>query len=367
MDSRRNGNLAKLVAFFLIVTVLVMAIAFSASGWQDDSQNADSNNEPEQLPDKPQTDGDQTTKDPEEPETQAYRHYISGLEITEAESILKPLCIVYDSIAPMYGISSSILTVELPVEGGKTRLLAFTNDATSLGKIGSILPTRGYISNVASYFGGVQVHLGYDDSFSYTRIESTDDFMDLSNKSGYYYTEYGMYSYTNKDLISAYIKNEGIGTVTGAPFSMPYEFRDENTESNNSGSIANTVLIQFDKGSTTELIYSKETDKYTIQKNSLKLSDKINDTTPTYDNVFVLYADAVTHETADATELILDTISGGRGHYINGGFSEEITWETTEDGTMRFLDGFGQPLKIDPGISYMAFTKSSLISGTKLG
>lgn len=365
MDSRKNGNLAKLVAFFLIVTVLIMAIAFSASGWQgDETDQPESGNIATDDNADENTDGD-TTPDNEEPPAPVYTHYITGLEITEEESLLKPLCIVYDAKAPMYGISSTLLTVEIPIEGGCTRLLAFTNSATSAGKVGAIAPTRNYISNIAYYFGGVPVHVGNDDSFIYAGIGELGDIIDFEKNSGYHYTEYGLYNYTNSDLLNAYIQNHGVSNIMASEPEMPYTIVPEGQKTY--GSIkANTALIQFDKSSTTELIYSPTTGKYKIQKNGRSITDKLDDTTPSYDNAFILFSDATTHETADATELILDTVSGGNGYYLNGGYAEKITWTTTESGSLKMFAESGEQLSVNPGVSYIAFSKSSQSSSTKL-
>lgn len=363
MDTRKNGNLAKLVAFFLIVTVLIMAIAFSANGWQgDDKTQPDSGNSSEDEKADENTDGEEI--DSEEPKAPAYTNYISGLEISKEESLLRPLCILYDTEAPMYGLSSAFLTVELPTEGGKTRLLAFTNNATSIAKLGTLAPTRKYISNIAAYFGAIPVYIGEDDCFTYSGISSDNGYIDFSSNPGYYYTEYGMHSYTNADLINACIKNIGISTVMSEAPKMPYTFA--NSPDAARGSIkAETALIQFDRGSTTELIYT-DSGKYRLQKNAYVISDKYNDTAAEYDNAFILFADSTTHETAENTEMILDTTSGGSGYYLNGGSAKKITWTANDNGELCFYSESGEVLKIAPGTSYMAFAKSSYSSLTKL-
>ncbi|MBR7117302.1 MAG: DUF3048 C-terminal domain-containing protein [Clostridia bacterium] len=370
MESKKNGNLAKLVAFFLTVSVLIAAIAFSAGGWQGDLLGPDSgNSEEDNIPTigdaDENTDGDGDTQgDPDIPEKIIYTSYITGLEITEEESFLKPLCILFDSNAPMYGISSSFLTVEIPVENGNTRMLAFTNDATKLGKLGSCAPTRAYISNIAKYFGGVLVSMGSDDQFTYPAFEYKGGYIDFSSESGYHYTEYGEHCYTNADLIGAYIKNCAISTVKQDNVTAPYIF--SNNPDRTGDITANTVLISFDKGSTSELIYSADDGKYLLKKNSVSITDRLNDKEAAYDNVFVLYSDATTHETRDATQLVLDTKSGGSGYYIRAGKAMNITWSTNENGELRFYGESGETLEVLPGEAYIAFAKSSQIENTKI-
>ena len=365
MDSKKNGNLAKLVAFFLIVTVLIMAVAFSVSGWQGENPGEPDSGESQAGGTADEnTDGD-TTDDTEEPIAPVYTHYISGLVITEEESLLKPLCLIYDIEAPMYGISSSFLTVEIPTEGGKSRLLAFTNDATSLGKLGALAPTRKYISSIAASFGAIEVCIGNDDSFEYTTGITDEEQIDLSKQQGYHYTEYGLYSYTNSDLLNACIKNNGTNAVMTTVPEMPYTFLAQGERAN--GSIqAATAVIQLDKSSTSELIYSQESGKYKLLKNTRELTDKLDDSALLYDNAIILFSDSATYETASKTQLIMDTAGGGGGYYLNGGVAQKITWSTSDAGALIMLDDAGQTLAIEPGSTYIAFAKSSQSAMTKL-
>ncbi|MBR2931024.1 MAG: DUF3048 C-terminal domain-containing protein [Clostridia bacterium] len=366
MESGKNGNLGKLVAFFLIVALLAGAVALSASGWQgdelmkpDSGDTAGGDNPPSGEADE-NTDGndEQTTVPPvEEPEKLVYYSYLTGLEISEDESLIKPLCIVFDTEAPMYGISTSLLSVEIPIEGGSTRLLAFTNSATELGKLGSIAPTRGYIDLFASHFGGIPLYCGSDGNISALSDREALSYVDLSEYSGYHYTEYDRYSYTNDDLLGAYIKNNGVSTVKTDTPTLPF-IHTASSELTD-GRSASTALIRYDVGKTTELIYSAETDCYRIKKNSEAVIDRLNGTALEYKNAFILLADATTYETEASTELVLDTGKGGKGYYLNGGRAIEITWQTGTDGNLEFRNADGELINVDCGTTYISITRSS--------
>ena len=177
----QNGNLAKLVAFFVISVVITCTVSFAANGWESfvgdvngsDSLATDNSSGGENKNDGPLKDQDDTVQVilP----TERYYHGITGLEIDAADSSRSPLCFVFSSTDPLYGISASYLTIEIPTEYGNTRLLCFADDAKTLGKIGSLAPSRGYISNLASYFGGILLYYGNDDSVQY---EHSDVFPD---------------------------------------------------------------------------------------------------------------------------------------------------------------------------------------------
>ncbi len=364
MKTAKTGNLSKLVAFFLIAIVLITAIAFSASGWEQTDEEPDSDN----------VNGDQTANNDKDDEnkdgpsesedenvvapTPYFTHFITGLEITEAESFIKPICFVSDPTAPCYGISSSLLTIEIPIEDGKTRFLIYTDDATSIGKLGTITNTRGYINYFASYFGSILMSSGNDDMF---KSESNNDgleHIDFSKVLGYHYTEFEKYNYTNADLIKAYLKNNGINTVMkNDAHPVPYIFNNERKKVGDS--TANKVLLHFNNSNSTELVYSEATGKYTLTKNASVIKDLINDNELSYDNVFVLFADATTYETQAGTQTVLDTNTSGAGYYVSEGTRCDITWRADSEGELHFYNSDGDILSINRGISYIGFLKAS--------
>lgn len=365
MKFPKNGNLAKLVAFFLISAVLMATIALSASGWNEFDDGPDSGNFEDGK--KPSIDNSDENKDgqsegddiPVVAPKPVYTHYITGLEINEEDTLIRPMCVVIDPSAPIYGVSSSFMTVEIPVEDGKTRFMIFTNDATSLGKLGSIAPTRKYISNIAGYLGGVTVSIGCDDSFDYAGISQSSPSIDFTSITGYHYTEYGEYCYTNADLLRAYVKNNGISTVMTSVPTAPYNFATESLPADLSDSVARTVLISHSQANTTEFTYSEADGRYYMSKNGNAVSDLLNDKQLAYDNLFVLLADSVTYETSTATQSVIDTMSGGKGYYISDGKLSEITWAKDSSGSLVFLNSDGERLTVNPGHSYVGFTKSS--------
>ena len=180
MKSSKDGNLLRLIAIFLVAVTLVLTVGFAADGWQSD---LDSN--------APESDNKQDSEPPKEPEPPVlqvpdYLSYITGLEITKEESERKEVCYVLDSSKNLYGISSSRLTVEIPIENGDTRLIAYIDEnVTQLPKIGAITNTRDYISNIASFFGGIMIASGKDDIVQYSAIDVTDALINLAEHVGY--------------------------------------------------------------------------------------------------------------------------------------------------------------------------------------
>ncbi len=359
----KNGNLAKLVAFFLIAILLTIAIAFSANGWREedkiepDSDNVEDNTMSNGNADE-NTDGPSGSEDiPAIVPKPIYNHYITGLQISEEKANQRPFAVVVDTASPLYGISTSYLTVELPTEKENSRFLMFTDDATTLGKLGSIAPTRDYITNLAHYFGATIVSYGNDDYFEYSNTVHKNEKIDFSFHLGYSYSEFdNKYIYTNADLVKAYIKNNNINNLLSGTTAIPYTLISPSKST--MGDIK-SIYIPYSPNSSTELFYNEEDGKYYMKKNDTSVIDMINGKSASYDNVFVLYADSTTYETATSTQLILATNTGGTGYYISNGTKRTIKWSVNSDGNMFFLDENNNLLDVNCGSSYIGFAKSS--------
>ena len=367
----QNGNLAKMVAFFVIAVVIICTVSFAANGWQSFTMSPDSDNFADETPSDSDNvdenkDGDSQENDVSVVAPQAkYYHYLTGVEITPEESLKKPLCIVLSSQDPLYGISSSYLTVEIPAEHGKTRFLCFTDTAQSLGKIGSIAPSRGYISNIAAYFGGALLSYGYDDAFEYEYYKP-DTTLDFLETSGYCYTEYNTLVYTNGDLVTAFLNNTKANVTASGSVVVPYSFNAIGGNAIHGTRSATNINIRYSDTNSTDFSYSETTGKYVLSKNSGTKNDLLNDKPLTYDNVFVLYADSTTHETSSSTQMILDTTTSGKGSYFCNGTAINISWSIDDSGDMIFYDGNGNKLTVNRGTSYIAFVKSSNESAVKI-
>ena len=367
----QNGNLAKLVAFFVIAVVITCTVSFAANGWQSfinpgqdkDSLTTDNSSDNNASGEKDETNNLEDT--PVALPVPKYYHSITGLETTLEDSLKRPLAFVFSSNDPLYGISSSYLTIELPTEYGNTRLLCFTDEAKTLGKIGSLAPSRGYISNFATYFGGILLSYGSDDTFDYKYTEPRDK-LDFKETVGFCYSEFNSFNYTNADLVNAFLNNSKIGQASADNIKLPYTFVDTDSQAVPEGNDANTVTVTYADNNVTQLNYSAFEKCYVLSKNSVAKNDLLNDKPLKYDNVFVLYADSTTYETEESTQLILDTYSKGSGIYASHGRYVEIIWERDVSGNLIFRTPEGEQITVNRGTSYICVVKSSLKSSTKI-
>ncbi len=369
----QNGNLAKLVAFFVIAVVITCTVSFAANGWQSFIDNepdtdkvvTDKNNSEKDNVDE-NSGGETSGEDvPVVLPTPKYYHSITGLETDLESSLKRPLCLCFGASDPLYGISSSYLTIEFPTEYGNTRFLCFTDEAKSLGKIGSLSPSRGYISNLATYFGGILLSYGSDDTFEYDYKEPHDK-LNFFETNGYCYTEYNSFVYTNGDLVNAFINNTRINLASSEICALPYIFLEPEEKLNLNGENASSVSITYSDKNSTQLNYSPLEECYILSKNSMVKNDLLNDKPLKYNNVFILFANSTTHETEDNTQLILDTYTKGSGIYAFNGYCIDISWEKDLSGNLVFYNTQGEKLTVNRGTSYISFVKSSSKSQVKI-
>ena len=367
----QNGNLAKLVAFFVISVVITCTVSFAANGWESfvgDNTSGD-NTAPENNTNNEKNEEDSSSTTPEDDvpvilPSPKYYHSITGLEIGLEASLKRPLCFVFASCDPLYGISSSYLTIEIPTEYGNTRLLCFTDDAKTLGKIGSLAPSRGYISNLAAYFGGVLLCYGTDDNIDYEHIKVGDS-LDFSLTPGYCYTEYNSFIYSNADLVNAFMNNSKVNQSVSDSLSVPFTFY-EGERLSLDGESANNVSIYYCDTNSTQLTYSSVDGCYLLSKNTTVKTDLLNDKPLKYDNAFILYADSTTYESSDTTQLIMDTYSRGTGLYMTNGKYIEIQWEKDSSDNLVFYAKDGEVLTVNKGTTYIGYVKSSMKSSVKI-
>jgi hypothetical protein len=270
------------------------------------------------------------------------------------------------SSSPLYGIGSAEIVAELPTENGETRLLCFTTETRDIGKIGSLAPTRKYISNIAKYLGAITVAVGSDDTVQYEGCDLGSSSFDLTAQSGYHYTEYTHFVYTNGALINAGISNSNIGTAINSKLSLPYIFSDFGSNKISGESSCNSVIIPYSNGNETEFYYSTSTGKYVYTKDGTARVDMLTDDALSFDNLFILFADTVTYESASSSQMVMNTVGGGVGYYVTGGTVMAIRYEASVSGELTFFTESGEKLTINRGTSYIGFVKSSLADEVKI-
>ena len=84
-----------------------------------------------------------------------------------------------------------------------------------------------------------------------------------------------------------------------------------------------------------------------------------------YDNLFLLFADSITYESKEASELVMNTAGSGEGSYVRCGTYVKILWSTDTSGNLVFKTENGETLTVNRGCSYIGVLKSSCMEDVK--
>lgn len=374
MKSIKMAGIYRLVAFLLIAVILVIAVEIAASGWQspepdmpdggEDGGIADSSKPGDTPPDNSENPNEDSTDPPEEIILPKYYNYLTGEETVKEKSTIKPICFIMNSSSPLYSISSADMLIEIPVENGDTRLAVYTPCQDFIGKIGSLAASRPYITRATDFFGGVCVYYGTDAQKSdfFPSYKPLPDSLNLSELTGYSYTENTLYLYTNSELINAGVDGASIEMTASSLPMLPFDFTAPESEQIVGDKKATTAVLPYSAYNETELLYSEETGLYTFCKNGTPKKDLLNAKNAEFTNAFILFADSRISYTEAGEAFEMNTQGGGKGYYLSGGRYSQILWKTDESGSLVFTDTEGNRLNVNRGKSYIGYFISSLYS-----
>ena len=373
MEQKQLKGLSKFIALLVISALVISVIIFTASGnsFSLDSTNAtDTKDETQQPNDNSsennsdnEIDGDNQDKnDGKNETTPTFKNILTGLDISESEYNSCAYGIVIDPSETIYGLSYADIAIEFPTELGTSRMLFFSVSDDIIWKIGALAPTRKFITSMSSYFGGIIVSYGEDDNVNYN-ISNTGALIDISKHNDCSYNDNGTLYYTNEKLIDVALNRTQYIANSNQYKTPPFIISSEGV----SGGIscASTVMIPYSNNNFTQLTYDASTDKYIYTKNSTTKNDMLNGNDISFTNAFILFADTTTYESSTASELVINTESGGNGYYFHNGKMTEIRWSSS-NGKLLFTNLMGEVLEVNPGNSYISFYKASEYGNIKM-
>ncbi len=373
MNKQSMTRISKFIAFLIVAVIVISVVILTASGENADnitpnfdkidSTNNSTLNDTADKTDKEDGKNDSTTgneienspSDTESSDKPIFYNKITGQECSEEEYNTTAFGVVIDPALHSYGLSYSDISIEFPTESGATRMLFFSSSADTIWKIGGLAPSRQFISAMSSYLGGIIIGNGYDDKISYN-MSGIGNFIDISKHTDCIYQENSAY-YTNENLINIALNRTQLSTSTYQYNSAPYIFSEEATTYGIPG--ANNIIIPYSPSSATSLVYDKSVMKYVYCKNGETKIDMLTGKDIGYKNVFILFANSTTYENANASELVIDTESGGRGYYFTDGCKTEFTWQKNASGELIFYNIKGEILSVNTGNAYIAFCKAT--------
>lgn len=296
-----------------------------------------------------------------EPEPTGPINPLTG-EITETDvTANRPLAVMLNTLKkalPQSGCGSADMLIEIPEEGGITRIMGVFQDPTGVGDLGTIRSTREYFVFMAMGLDAMLAHCGASttandilSSTGYTTLDAMshgDLYWRDPDRKASLGLEHSMY--TSSDNIQEYLAGtDSIRTTHEDGFVSPYTFAEDGTPAG--GASAQQVDVSFSSYKDTSFVYDPATKTYSVFAFDEPYMDANTDTQVAVTNVIVIPTDQSTKEDGVLQEFDL---TGGTGYFACGGQYVEINWEKGDMyDPMTFTNTDGTPLNLGVGKTYI--------------
>ncbi len=266
---------------------------------------------------------------------------------------------------PQIGISQADVIIELPVEGGVTRLLTLFADPSTIPELGSIRSVRhDYVELVAS-LDVLVTHVGgsylADDLIAAEKIQ-TINYMNTSipfwrdadwrSNRGYEHSVK-----TTGERIMKYLNSrDSLRKTVKDPQTM-FNFQPTDQLVPAVGEPAETVNAPFSRYTKAAFDYDADTKLYSKSQFDQPHLDQATGEAVRFTNVLLLPTSIPVITSAGHIDA---DMSGGSGLYLSGGFAQPIRWKK---GSMyerlRFFTEDGEDLLVNRGKTYIGILPKS--------
>ncbi len=304
---------------------------------------------------------------PPEPEPVVYTNPLTG-EVTETDlSGNRPLAIMLNTLKkalPQSGPGSADMLIEIPEEGGITRIMAVFQDFSGVGNLGTVRSTREYFVFMAMGLDAMLAHCGA--SYSANDILSRTGYKTLNSmtmgdtfwRDSWRKKNVGLEHslYTGSEALETYLSDPShIRTTHEEGFASPYVFTEDGTPQN--GQSANKISVSFSSYKTTGFTYDASAGKYLVEAFDAPYMDANTDQQVAVENVVVIPTSQSTKSDGQLQEFDL---SSGTGYFACGGKYMEIQWEKGDmDDPLVFKTADGAPLELGVGSTYICICDTS--------
>jgi hypothetical protein len=266
-----------------------------------------------------------------------------------SDTRLRPITVVIDNVAgyPQLGLAQASSIIEMPVEGGLTRLMT-VYDRSFSGRVGPIRSARDYFHEVSENMNGIMVHDGGSPAalaaIARSNNPSINSFTqgDLFQRDGNRSAPYNLFS-SMADL------RRSVGTVA-TPVSGTIFRPDSDMPS------SNTISARFSGAYTSGFRFVQDLNRYRWVRNGQDAVDGGGE---------AVYVDAVLVATVDARPIPDDPegrlyipIRGGAATLHLRGRTVEGRWEPS--GGTRFITSLGEVVNLAPFKTWIMFVPANL-------
>jgi hypothetical protein len=294
---------------------------------------------------------------------------INGLPLTDAKAVsARPVAIMVNNIkiaTPQAGISSADLIYEIEVEGDITRMMAVFANPADVPEIGSIRSLRHDFIDLAGAFDAIVVHYGGSYAAYDQLLYQSTEHIDSTNAESAFWRDAKWQASRGQEHS---VKTDGKHLVK---LINSLNLREKNANENRSwfffqpskeivpaaGDSAVKVTSPFSNYAVSTFTYDEATKTYVKGQYNADQIDESTGQPLRFTNVILLQT-AVTQFNGDILKEY--DLTTGKGYYISGGKSEQITWKkgTTKDPWV-FTRAGGQELVLNRGKIYVGILRDT--------
>lgn len=354
-----------------ITMILAMLVSVSFAGCQMTSLLPTNNEQQSSTTTVEQLADDQPKPDPII--IPDYLSPLTGLGCLEEIQTNRPISITIGNTAnalPQFGLSNAGILVEIPVEGGISRLMMITNDYADLEKIGSVRSTRPALAQIANSFDAIQLYAGTSDEEPSALLPyDTLDYI-TQNLPTIYYRDTSRNAphnlMTTGALALAGIQSFQYRTSLNSNFALPFSFVAYGENATPSGASALTAQISYSSSHLITFTYDSEMGQYMRSQFSEPQIDGNTKSQIAFENVFILFTNTTTHESASGSTMDLSLSKGGSGVWCSNGTRQTIKWTIDADDHLAFFDEDGNALICNRGTSYIGFVRATQTNSVEI-
>lgn len=297
----------------------------------------------------------------EEAESYPYTDPLTGLGCPNDIAGNRPVAAMLNTIdvaLPQSGCSDADILIEIPEEGGITRIMGLFQDVSKVGSIGTIRSTRRYYSELAIGMDAILCHAGgSEDGLSILSDYGYATLNQFTNPDLYWRDQWRLENlatehslYTSGANIQGAIDSGRINKTHYEGYSFPWTFSKDGTPQE--GDSAVSLTAQFSSYKKTTFNYDAEQGDYAVYFfDGQPYIDANNNQQVHVKNVIVVQTSQYTYE--DGVHQGFD-LSSGSGYYACGGKMIPISWSKGDPtGQFTFTKQDGTPLTMGAGKTYI--------------
>lgn len=343
-----------------LLLALVLALSLAACG-----KAAEKSTVSEPPVEKSETVSEPVSEPEPEPEPEpaapAFTNPLSGEAVESDISANRPLAIMLNTLKkalPQSGCGSADMLIEIPEEGGITRVMAVFQDPTGVGNLGTVRSTREYFVAMAMGLDAMLAHAGGSSTAKELLSEQGYTTLDYMSHGDLYWrdpdrkanlgTEHSLY--TSSDNLQNYLaETTKIRTTHEDGFTSPYTFVEDGTPAG--GTPATDINVSFSSYKDTRFVYDAASGKYQVYAFGDPYMDANTNEQVGVTNVLVVPTAQSTKADGQLQEFDL---SSGTGYFFCGGAYTEINWQKGDlHSPMTFTNKDGTPLNLGVGHTYI--------------